>query len=111
MSHNRSGEVRDCKSLEEVRSEIDWIDKALVALIAERGAYVRQAAQFKRTVADVEAPQRVKQVIDNVRAIADEMGANPDVVEQTWRAMITAFIESEKTIHSQLQLEEGEVRP
>lgn len=102
MSHHRSGEIRDCQSLEEVRSEIDWIDDALVALIAERGAYVRQAARFKRSLVEVEAPQRVEQVIENVRVTAHKTGADPVVIEQTWRAMIAAFIQSEKRDYSRL---------
>ena len=37
-----------CKSLEEVRANIDRIDDAIIRLIAERGEYVRQASGFKK---------------------------------------------------------------
>lgn len=51
--------VVPCASLDEVRQHIDRIDRQLVALIAERGGYVAQAAGFKRSADDVAAPQRV----------------------------------------------------
>ena len=35
-------------SLDEVRAEIDRIDDAIIRLIAERGAFVAQAARFKK---------------------------------------------------------------
>lgn len=88
--------IAQCASLDEVRSNIDRLDRQLVALIAERGAYVRQAAGFKKTAEEVPAPQRVAQVLAKVDAVARETGAEPAVVEATWRAMIAAFIDSER---------------
>lgn len=92
-----------CTSLEQVRSHIDRLDRQLLSLIAERGAYVKQAAGFKRTVAEVPAPQRVEQVIAGVKQLAPEVGADPAVVEATWRAMISAFIDAETAAHAALQ--------
>ncbi len=39
-------------------------------------------------------------MIAKVRALADENGAAPDVVERTYRAMIDAFIEPEISVHA-----------
>lgn len=39
----------NCTSLEQVREHIDGLDRKIVSLIAERGAYVSQAAGFKKT--------------------------------------------------------------
>ncbi len=89
-----------CVSLEEVRSNIDRIDAQLVRLIAERGRYVKQAARLKKTVAEIPAPQRVAQVLARVHALAETEGANPEVVEATWRAMIAAFIDAERIEHA-----------
>jgi isochorismate pyruvate lyase len=79
-------------SLEQVRSSLD---RTIVALVAERETWVREAARFKTTRSDVEAPARVEQVIAKVRALADEAGVSPEVVERLYRAMISAFIELE----------------
>lgn len=92
----------ECNSLEEVRTRIDQIDRQLVALLAERGAYVSQAARFKKTTDDVKAPQRVEQVIAKVTGLARELGANPAVTEQVYRAMIATFIQAELAEHAAL---------
>lgn len=95
-------QVVACTSLDEVRLHIDRLDRQLVALVAERGAYVMQAARFKKSPAEVAAPQRVARVVDQVRALALEQGADPTVVEAIWRAMIGAFIEVERSAHAAL---------
>ncbi len=46
----------ECDSLENVRKNIDRIDREIVKLISERSSYVRQAARFKKTMDDVKAP-------------------------------------------------------
>ena len=94
--------VVNCNSLEDVRLNIDRIDRQIVSLLAERGAYVAQAARFKKTSDDVKAPQRVEQVIAKVAALSEELGANPAVTEQVYRAMISAFITAELAEHAAL---------
>ena len=85
-----------------MREKIDGLDRQIVGLIAERGAYVLQAARFKKDSDAVRAPQRVEQVIAKVRALASELGANPNVTEDVYRAMIAAFIEQELAEHKAL---------
>jgi isochorismate pyruvate lyase len=97
--------ITPCHSLEEVRTQIDALDRQIVALLAERGAYVKQAARFKKNTDDVKAPQRVEQVIAKVKALAEELGAHPAVTEQVYRAMIAGFIEAELAEHASLQAE------
>lgn len=89
-----------CASLEQVRAHIDRLDHQIVALLAERGGYVRQAARFKKTPEEVRAPQRVEQVIIKVTDLADQLGASPVVVERVYRAMISAFIAEELAAHA-----------
>lgn len=91
-----------CNSLNEVRDNIDKIDRKIVNLLAQRGALVTQAASFKKTTDEVKAPNRVEQVIAKVTALAQEQGANPAVVESVYRAMIAAFIEAELKEHALL---------
>lgn len=84
-----------CDSLEQAREKIDAIDIALIELIAARQFYVDQAVRFKKSVQDVQAPERVEQVIARVRAHAETVRINADVVEQLYRAMIQQFIQRE----------------
>lgn len=85
----------ECKSLEEVRENIDRIDDAIIKLIAERGSYVAQASAFKKNEESVKAPNRVETVITKVRIKAEEYGANPDMAETLYREMISCFINME----------------
>lgn len=85
----------ECKSLEEVRSNIDAIDKQIVKLIAERSNFVKQASKFKKDSHEVKAPSRVEAIIHKVRGLADEYGANADLVETLYRQMIAGFINME----------------
>lgn len=91
--------MKECSSLQEVRDNIDDIDHKIIALLAERGVYVKQAARFKKDGAEVPAPARVAQVMAKVNALAQELGANRWVVEQVYRAMISAFIAVEMEEH------------
>jgi isochorismate pyruvate lyase len=92
----------ECISLEEVRTNIDRIDKQIITLLTERGFYVNQAARFKKTVEDVKAPQRVEQVISKALELSKQIGGNPIVVEKVFRAMISAFINSELVEHKNI---------
>jgi len=84
-----------CESLEQVRAKIDVIDTALIEIIATRQFYVDQAVRFKNNVQDVQAPERVEQVIHKVRTKALELGTDPDLVEHLYREMIQRFIQRE----------------
>jgi isochorismate pyruvate lyase len=83
-------------SLDDVRVQIDRVDREIVKLVAERDGFVREVVRFKTTTADVEAPQRVEAVISKVRTLATEFGTSPEIVEAIYRAMIAGFIEQEK---------------
>ena len=82
-------------SLDEVRRQIDDVDREIVRLLAERAGYVRQVVRFKRSAEDARAPARQEQVISRVRRLATEHGTDPDLVEHVYRAMIAWFVAAE----------------
>ena len=84
-----------CENLEQARTKIDDIDQQLIELIAARQFYVDQAVRFKRTVEDVQSPERVEQVISKVRNKATQLQTDPDLVESIYREMIQHFIRRE----------------
>lgn len=96
--------MKEFDSIDAVRKEIDQLDHQLVALIARRGECVKAAAGFKKDSAAVRAPDRVQQVIDKVRAQAKAQGLPEEIIEQVYRAMITAFINYELQQHSELKM-------
>lgn len=85
----------ECKNLDEVRNNIDRIDNEIIKLIAERGNFVKQASMFKKDSQDVKAPKRVESVIEKVRTLSNEYGANPDMIEKLYREMIAGFVNIE----------------
>ena len=87
-----------CATLGEVRDNIDRIDREIIRAMAERSQYVHEAARFKKSAAEVEAPQRVEQVVQKAKALAAEDGLPPEVAEATYRAMIRAFTEYERSV-------------
>ena len=87
----------ECTSMDEVRREIDRIDEQMVALLAERFAYVDRAWQIKMgTQEGATVPWRIQQVIDKVRAHAEAKGLPPALAEALWRQMIGWFIQYEE---------------
>jgi isochorismate pyruvate lyase len=90
-------------SLEEVRANIDRIDREIIGLMAERGRFVHEAARFKTSSTEVEAPKRVDQVVARVRAMSEEFGLDPKVAEAVYRTMIHQFIEVEHRTFKRVQ--------
>jgi len=82
--------------MDEVRIEIDRIDKALVDLVAERFGYVERAWQLKSSPEEATVPWRIQQVIDRVRSRAEQKNLPPELVEALWRQMIGWFIQYEE---------------
>jgi isochorismate pyruvate lyase len=85
-----------CASLQEVRDNIDRLDREIIRLMAERGRYVAEAGRFKKDPAAVSAPARVEAIIARVEAIAREDGLAESVAERSYRAMIAAFEDFER---------------
>ena len=91
MPGNRSPET--CTSMEELRMGIDAIDRKLVGLVAERARYIDRAIELKRRdKLPAYIPERVEEVVANVRKLARELGAPEHVVETVWRVMVDEFI-------------------
>jgi len=82
-------------SLEHARAQIDEIDTLLIELISARQFYVDQAVRFKRTVQDVQSPERVEDVIKKVRESAQAQGLDPNLIENIYREMMQHFIKRE----------------
>ena len=87
--------LKECKRLEEVRTEIDKLDDQIVELIGARNSYIKQAAQFKNTVDEVKAPERIAEIIAKVRHKALTMGMSANLLEEIYTIMIDEMVESE----------------
>ena len=83
--------------LNPLRKKIDVIDAELVKLLAERAEIVMQVADIKAEHGlPAFIPERVEEVITQVRGLAEAQGMEPELAERVWRAMIGWFIEFEE---------------
>jgi isochorismate pyruvate lyase len=86
----------ECQSLSEVRTEIDRIDREILALLGRRAGYVHAAARFKESEEAVAAPERQAAVFRTRREWALAEDLDPEFVERLYRELIAYFIERER---------------
>ena len=86
----------DCNSMADIRGQIDRLDRELIDRLAARFSYVDKAWKLKHNPEDATVPGRIEQVIDKVRARAEERGLPPRLAEALWRQMIGWFIQYEE---------------
>jgi isochorismate pyruvate lyase len=88
-------QIAECQSLTEVRHHIDQLDDQIVELIAARNGYVKQAANFKHSIEEIKANERMEAVMDRVRNRAMEFGVSPNLLTTLYKIMIDAMVEAE----------------
>ncbi|WP_201352714.1 chorismate mutase [Hydrogenimonas urashimensis] len=88
-------EIKKCETLEELRKEVDKVDEMIVELIAVRNDYIKQAANFKHTVDEIKADERIEDVLNHVRHKALTLGVSPNMVADIYKQMIDAMVETE----------------
>lgn len=84
----------NCASIEDVRENIDALDREIVALIGRRAQYVTVAARFKTGEESVRA-RTPEGMLDARRRWAEEEGLDPEVVENVYRTLIDHFVQRE----------------
>lgn len=81
-----------CTSMQDVRDGVDRLDRALVALIAERARYMEAAARIKPHRGVVRDEARIEDVISKVLASAKEAGLAREIAEPVWRELVERSI-------------------
>ena len=83
--------------LDELRSTLSAVDRQLVELIAERQKIVADIGRNKRTSGTgTRDYKREKDVLDMGRAQAEELGVDPDLVENLLQLLIRTSLESQE---------------
>lgn len=95
-------EPQDCESLDELRSQIDRLDRSLITAIARRQEYVHAAARFKRSEEQVHAHERQRSMLAARRLWAQNEGVDPDLIEALFRTIVDHFIKAEMAVFSSL---------
>ncbi|MCC5982441.1 MAG: chorismate mutase [Oceanicaulis sp.] len=87
-----------CQTMEEVRDGVDRLDRALIALIAERTRYMDAAARIKPSRGVVRDEARIEDVITKVKAAARTAGVPESLAEPVWRELVERSIQHELTV-------------
>jgi isochorismate pyruvate lyase len=87
--------MSECRSLEDVRNEIDKIDEEIVKLIAKRSKLVKKAAKFKESVEEIKSDERINDVLNHVRHLAATLGISPNLVADIFKILIDKMVEME----------------
>ena len=95
MKYSNQIEPEDCTSMDEIRVEIDKMDKDIIAILGKRFKYVEAAAKFKTSKTSVSAPERLKLMLETRRDWAVKEGLSPDAIEKMYSDLINHFIQQE----------------
>ncbi|MBD3801996.1 MAG: chorismate mutase [Rhodobacteraceae bacterium] len=86
-------------TMEELRVEIDALDRELVEMLAARARLIERAAELKQGNGwPARIPDRVEDVVAKVVAKAEVAGLDTGLAERLWREMIEHFIAQEEKV-------------
>lgn len=86
---------KECKSLEDIRIEIDKIDRQIISLFSERHKYVGEVVKYKKDEKGIIASERKDQVISERRNWAAKKGLDPDTFEKIFTLLVESNIKWE----------------
>ena len=95
MKYQNNIEPENCTGMEDIRVEIDKMDRDIIAILGKRFEYVKSAAKFKSSEASVGAPERFKSMLEQRRIWASSEGLSPDAIEKMYRDLVNYFIKEE----------------
>ncbi len=83
--------------LDELRKEIDSLDEELFRILAKRMGLVMQVAEYKKKNGiPLKQPEREKQLIEQKKMLAGELGLSEAFVEKICRAVIDESLRIEE---------------
>lgn len=89
-------EPKACKSMAELRVQIDAIDVELINLLVTRSRYIDRAVDLKKVERlPARTTDRVAKVLDKVNATACKEGLDPSLVRKLWVQLIEWSIQRE----------------
>ena len=81
-----------CPEMQEIRAQIDALDKRLVVLLAERQKLIAAAGEVKPSRDTVRDEARIEEVVQLVLAEAEKLGLAREIAEPVWRQLIESSI-------------------
>ena len=84
----------ECANIQEVRDEIDIIDREVIEALSKRFQYVIAAQGLKRVQLALDR-QIAFRLCYSGRSGLEESGLNPEVVENIYRVLVNYYIDEE----------------
>ena len=91
-SAERRNTAATCRTMADVRHEIDRLDRILVGLLAERQSFMDAAARIKGARGLVRDQARIDDVLGKVKAAATDAGLAHAIAEPVWRTLMDRCI-------------------
>ena len=88
----------ECANKDEIRHQIDFIDREIIALFAQRFRYVSEIVKYKNDIKSVVAQDRKDHVIKIRGKWAEEHGLDKETFEQIYRFLVDHNIGKELEI-------------
>ena len=95
MKYQNNIEPENCSGMEDIRIEIDNMDRDIIAILGKRFDYVKAASKFKTSETSVRAPERFNAMLAQRRVWASAEGFSPDAIEKMYRDLVNHFITEE----------------
>jgi isochorismate pyruvate lyase len=103
-AHDQKIKLPDqCLAMTDLRAEIDRLDRALVALLAERQRYIERAAEIKGRLSEIRDEARIADVLAKVTDAAERAGLSVDIARAVWRELMERSIALEMENFEKLQ--------
>ncbi|MCO4798030.1 MAG: isochorismate lyase [Colwelliaceae bacterium] len=103
MQYTNKTQPQDCKNMDDIRVEIDNMDRLIIEILGKRFKYVQAAAKFKTSETSVRAPERFKAMIAKRREWACKEGLSAEAIEKMYRDLVNHFIK-EEMVHWQSEV-------
>jgi isochorismate pyruvate lyase len=81
----------ECRNIEEIRKEIDRIDKLIITALAERNEYVKEATKFKKDIDDVVAANRHSEMLKKRMELSRQLNTDENLVEKVYQVLLDYY--------------------
>lgn len=88
-----------CAGMEEIRADVNEIDREIIRLLGRRLAYVREAVRFKPDERSITHPDHWDRFLAQRRAWGEAQGYDPAVIEALYRRLYEYTIQVQLDLH------------
>ncbi len=85
----------NCNSIDEIRNEIDKLDKQIIQLFSKRHEFVREIVHYKTDEESVVAQSRKDKVINERASLAGDLGLDREIFKQIYTLLVESNINKE----------------